>query len=303
MIFVLGVERSATTWITNILDHHPATEVFMEPLSQFIWGFEEWPGRFEHINDIEAKAEYFEQEFEKLKMHRQFLITLFSDSAWAWNADLSLVQRLAQKGLASPRIRNFLELNYHRKGQEVVVQKKPPLETVIKELRLNFNAALVAALDPEAMVLIPIREAASCIRSVREQMERGHLVELKKQLEHHYGEITLQTICRYWVESNTVLLEEVQKANIKFKVVSHTALLESPRGTVESLLQFLHLPIAPSVINFLTYSDQPGSGKHSTKRSRDELLKQMQDDREQIYPAVESELAAIKSHPILKKYI
>lgn len=303
MIFVLGIERSATTWVANILDYHPATDVFMEPLSQFITGLEQWPGRFERIRDMQAKARYFEQEFEKLRTHRQLFLTRFSDETWAWQADLILAQRLSKKGLASGGIRNFLELNYHRKGRNISIRKTPPLQTVIKELRLNFNSALVAAINPEAKVLIPLREAASCIRSIQQQLKQGHLVELSKQLEQQYGEITLQTICRYWVESYAVLLEDMQKLDIKFKVVSHTKLLESPRAMVKEFLQFLGLPINASMIDFLEYSDQSGSGKHSTKRSRDELLQQMQKDREEIYPAVEHELAPIKSHPILKNYI
>ena len=303
MIFVLGIERSATTWVANILDHHPATEVFMEPLSSFTSGFKKWPDRFTNLEEFESIASYFKEELKLVSKNKHLFYTRFSDSKQAWAIDLYLSDILVRKKLASNKIRDFLELNFHRKGQDFFVTKQPPLQTVIKELRLNFNAGLIGAIDVEAKILISIREAASCIRSILSQLEQGNLVELKKLLRQKYGSISPQTICRYWFESYSCLLKDVQKYDMEFEVVSHTELLESPRKTVEEFLQFLGLNITPSVINFLEYSDQAGAGKHSTKRSRDELIEQMQKDREMIYPNIGHELTAIKSHPILKNFV
>lgn len=303
MIFVLGIERSATTWVANILDHHPETDVYMEPLSGFISGFEQWPDRFTILADLPERAAYFREEFKSLKTNRRFLFTRLSDTPRAWQFDLKIAHLVTRKGLANKGIRNFLELNYHRKDRTIPVRKQPPLQTVIKELRLNFNAGLIATLDTQARVVIVIRDVASCARSILNQLEKGNLVELQKDLTSAYGDISPEQVARYWRESYSTLLTSLENGTIPYTMVSHTALLESPRQTVEEFLHFLGFDLSPVVIDFLAYSDKPGSGKHSTRRSRNDLLKQMQKDRDKIYPLITDELYEIELHPVLKNYI
>ena len=205
MIFILGIERSATTWVANIVDHHPATEVYIEPLSCFTSRFKKWPGRFVYLENFDNKSAYFKKQFALIAKNKHLFCTRFSNSREAWAIDLYLSDILVRKNMAGNRIKDFNELNFHRKDQRFFVKKEPPLHTVIKEVRLNFNAGLIAAIDAEAKVLIPIREMASCVRSILSQLEQGHLVELKKQLVQKYDTISPQTIARYWYDSDYYL--------------------------------------------------------------------------------------------------
>lgn len=303
MIFILGIERSATTWVASILDHHPKTDVYMEPLSDYTSRFVQWPDRFTALDDMQEKAEYFEKEFGLLKRHRRFLFSRLSDTSRAWQWDLNTAQFLSNKELATVAIRDFLELNYHHKNQNLKIKKEPPLQTVIKELRLNFNAALITKLGASAKVLVTIREMASCVRSILQQIEKGNLVELKCDLTKKYGDISPQKVCMYWRESYSTLIETLQKKQISYKIVSHTDLLESPDETVKDFLTFLEFDFTSDIGNFLAYSNQSGSGKHSTRRSRQSLLDKMQEHRDFIYPKVKDQLQKIELHPVLKKYI
>lgn len=303
MIFILGIERSATTWVANILDHHPQTDVFMEPLSAFNSRFREWPGRFEELENYGEKAAYFNEEFEILKKHRRFLLTRLSNSADAWNMDLEWAQFLVNKKLAPDSVNDFLELNFHRKGRGMTISKEPTLQTVIKELRLNFKAELLPHLHHHPKVLISIREMASTVRSILQQIKQGNLVELKKDLLNRYDGINPQSVCRYWIESYEALIESLQVCKIDHRIVSHTALLQRPAKTVDGMFNFLGLEAGSTAHHYLNQSNQSGEGKHSTLRSRDEVLEQMKRDGYTIYPKVDQQLKHIQNHPVLKNFV
>lgn len=303
MIFILGIERSATTWVANILDHHTRTDVYMEPLSQFNSRFNRWPNRFTQLKHFGQRATYFLEEFEILQEHRRFFLTQLSETSFAWQTDLKLVQFLVQKQIATNTTKDFLELNFHRKNRQISVSKQPPLNTVIKELRLNFNAALIPVLDEQAQVLVVIREPASTIRSILEQIEQGNLVELASDLNRYYGEISLQTICTYWYESYSTLIETLENESTSYRMVSHIDLLKDREEAVDQIFDYVGLPLTSEVKRYLQLSNQSGSGKHSTERSVDELLVQMENDRKAIYPRVKNEMKKIQHHPVLKKFV
>lgn len=303
MIFVLGIERSATTWVANILDHHPRLDVYMEPLSIATTRFKRWPQRFDNIENHEELARYFNEEFEELKRHRKFLLSRFSDSAKSWRTDLRWAQKIARKWPSAASATDFLQLNFHRKNRRFSVAKEEPLQTVIKEVRLNFNAGLVSELARKVQVIVVIREMASCVRSMLGQMNKGNLVELKSDLAQRYREINPESLCSYWLESYSALFEHLQDSDINFKIAGHSDLLYRPDAAVKDMLGFLNLKLHPTVNHYLSWSDQSGSGKHSTMRSRQQLMKQMRKDREQIYPRVEKKLEQISRHPVLKRFI
>lgn len=303
MIYILGTERSASTWVANILDHHPQMDVLMEPLSSYNSRFKNWPNRFARFENLDEKADEFKKEFEILLKHRRFILTRFSDSQFAWQTDLNLAHFLARKSLAPDFVMDFVELNFHRKNRSIAVKKRDPLNTVIKEVRLNFNAELISALDENPEVIVTIREMASSVHSMLTFIEDGSLTDLKKDLQAHYGSINPEILCRYWFESYSALLDALKKNNIPYEIVDHTELLRNSIAVSEHIFRFLNVPIQPEVYKYLKASDQRGSGKHSTERDSNKLLEQVVKDREKIHPLVEKEIMTIQNHPVLKKFV
>lgn len=302
MIYILGTERSASTWVANILDHHPQVDVYMEPLSSFNSRFKNWPNRFTRFDNPESKADEFKKEFEILRLHSRFLLTRLADSPNAWQTDLKWAQFLVLKKLAPNSVKDFTELNFHRKNRQISVKKQEPLQTAIKEVRLNFNASLISALNAKARVIVTIREMASCVYSMMQLIEQGHLTDLQKDFKEHYGEISPQTLCTYWLESYSVLLDSLENHQIPYEIVSHTSLLENSEAATEKIFHFLNLSMQSSVLRYLEISNQTGEGKHSMKRSSSELLEQIRRDRAYVYPLVEKEMKKIQTHPVLKKF-
>lgn len=304
MIFILGIERSATTWISSILDCHPRSEVLMEPLSGFNSRFLAWPSsRFSRIAEPEAKAAYFRREFKALRRHRHLLLTRFSNARFAWQFDLGLAELLVRKQRAPAPVNDFYELNFHRRGLPDAIAKEPPLQTVIKELRLNFNADLLPRIDDSARVVVAIREMASCVRSMQRQLQAGNLVDLQRDLQEEYGQVDLNVLADYWLRSYAALMQSLQAQDVPFTMVSHTELLHDARGRIGQLLAFLQWAPSPAVDRYIEASDRRGSGKHDTRRRRSEQLKQMEDDRAAIYPQIRAKAEEALRHPELKPHV
>ena len=52
-IFILGSERSGSTWLANIFDAHPGVEFYMEPFADYAGIFPEVPGRNIYIDEVD----------------------------------------------------------------------------------------------------------------------------------------------------------------------------------------------------------------------------------------------------------
>src|SRR5699024_7018333 len=250
MVFILGIERSATTWVANIVDCHPQAEVFMEPLSRYTSGFKAWPDRFVRIDDSERMATMFASEFEKLKKHKRFFFSRWFNQPWAWRVDFSLADA-ARKKIQVNRVEDFLELNFHRRSEVFFLPKEPTPDTVIKELRLNFNASIIRQLDKASTIIMVVRDMASNICSMQKQLDEGNLVELKQALFNRYGTIDYESLCNYWWESYRSLLHSLDQLGMNYLIIDHTDLLTDTKTTVEQLFQFMGCEVPQQALCYI----------------------------------------------------
>lgn len=303
-IFIVGIERSASTWVSNLIDSHPDTEVFMEPMSIFTTRFTQWPDRFKKIANPDERAKYFRRELQILKERKRWLLTQVSDQSIVWNIDLTLAEFLVRKKIASDLIIDFYELNFHRKNSyQYIPKSEMPRLDVVKSLRLNFNPDLILQIDPSAKLIITLRDMASNLRSILKQFERGHLSELRELLNERYGNVDEATVFDYWRESYNSLFHYVDNSSLPYFVFDHTKMLLNPNQVIKDLLDFIGLQKAESVINYLEASNRKGQGIHNTNRSHEELLQQTKLDRKHIYPLLEQKLNNCKLHPYLHKAV
>ncbi len=301
MIFILGIERSATTWVSNLIDAHPAARVYVEPVSAFTSHFNHWPNRFEEIDDLEAKAAYFKKEFEIIKQRKNWLLTRFLQSQRAWKADLGLAKFLIRKKLATDAVNDFYEINFHRKNLfEGKKQKKAKIEAV-KELRLNFNAAIIPYIDANARVIVVLREAAANIQSILKHINRDGLAELKQLLLEHYGEVNEVSVFKYWRDSYNRLLYQLERDGTPHLTVFHNDLISDSEATVKAVCDFIGLNNSAPVMEYFHQSNRKGKGLHNTNRNHGELLEQKRRARDKIYPEIKNLLAQSDFHPKFKK--
>lgn len=298
MIFIAGIERSASTWVSNILESHPDTEVFMEPLSIFTTRFEKWGSRFEVIEDLDEKAEYFRSEFSVLKNRKRWFLTEISEQTAAWNLDLTLAEFLVRKNIATDSVKDFYELNFHRKDS---YQWNPKSENnrvdVVKTLRLNFNPKLFEQIDPDSKLIITFRDMASNVQSILKQFKQNNLSELKAEIINEYGAADVESVFKYWCDSYNSLLKFTEDTSVPVFIFDHTHMLMNQETALMDLMNFTGFKPSKSVKEYMEASDRSGKGVHNTDRSHDTLLKQIKADREFIYPKIRTLLDSSDLHP------
>jgi hypothetical protein len=300
MLFILGIERAATTWVSNLLEAHPDTEVFVEPVSIYSAHFNEWPDRFEHITDLEEKAIYFLSEFCRVREHKRWLFTNWFDTKYAWKFDLWLSNFLVRKQIASEAATDFAAINFHRKTQLSVDKSNQPKLKVIKELRLNFNAQILFEIDPLARAVVVVRNPFANVQSIQKQFKKGNLAELKPLLLEHYGSVNEVSIYKYWRDSYNSLFESLEHSSISSLVISHTQLLRNPVEQIKTLGKFAGLSNFEIMLDYLSESNQEGQGLHNTNRSHRELLAQNQKAKDEILPSLKKEFRNTDFHPQLR---
>lgn len=304
MIFIAGIERSASTWVSNLLDSHPDTEVFMEPLSVFTTRFQEWPNRFEIFDDFEEKAFYFRSELSVLRGRKRWLFTGLSEQSLAWNIDLTLAEFFVRKNLASNHVKDFFELNFHRKDNfQWFPKSNSERVDVVKTLRMNFNPSLFERVDSSSKIIITVRDMASNVRSILKQMDQGNLSELRAVLAKKYGSIDVNTVFKYWRDSYNSLFSYADSGATKIFIFDHTEMLFNPDRVVRELMDFTGLGNLDSVQSYLEASNRSGQGIHNTNRSHSKLLNQIEQDKEYIYPRIDESLLSTDLHPQLEKRI
>lgn len=303
MIFILGIERSATTWLSNLIDAHPSTNVFVEPMSDFTARFKKWPDRFEQIEDLEQRANYFLSEMDIIRKHKKWLFTQWSQSKNAWQFDLWLSNYLVRKGIAGESARDFSEINFHRKGEAPITKDRVLTTEVIKELRLNFNARLIPHLGSGNKVLVSVRDFAANIQSIIKQIKQGNLSELHSLLLNYYGSVDEKTAYRYWLESYNTLIGDLEEADIPHIIANHNELLKNPEHTIEQLSDFIGLEHPQAILDYLRSTDTSGQGLHNTNRQHSKLLEQSRLAREEILPKLEGIFEIDELHPELRKIV
>lgn len=299
-LFILGIERSATTWASNILEAHPDTEVFMEPMSIYKTRFKEWPNRFEKIADANKMSRYFWEEMNILRNRKRWALTRLTEKSIAWNLDLTLAEFLVQKKMANDHVTDFYELNFHKKNSFGWYPKSENRVDVIKSLRLNFNADLIREIDPQAKVIVVIRDLASTILSIHSQLKRGKLSELRALMETKFGDTGLHSLCHYWQFSYNSLLSGLDDSETPYLVLKHPYMLKNLKKTVGKLMDFSGLEKSDSVYHYLEESNRAGIGLHSTDRDHASLLRQTKKAQNGLPNELKDKIKRADFHPVLK---
>lgn len=300
MLFILGIERSATTWVSNLMEAHPSTKVYVEPMSVLTARYKHWPNRFKKITDLNSKAGYFRDEFKLIREHKTWLLTSFSSSAFAWKFDLWFSNWLVRKQMASEAARDFSEVNFHRKAQLKVDKDDQAALEIIKELRLNFNAQIISQIDPNARVLVVVRNVFANIQSILSHIEKGNLIELKSLLLEKDGDITAKSIYAYWRDSYNQLLQKLDEVNTPYMLLDHTELIQNPKSTIREISNLAGLSDIEPILNYFWDSNTEGKGIHNTNRRHEDLLTQNRKAKEEILPQIEDVLVISELYPTLQ---
>jgi hypothetical protein len=271
LVFVLGTQRSGTTWLANIFDSHPDCLHFYEPFAPAYGIFPYFPGEFVYLeppatpvaarlrHDLPRLVERRSRLFDPVHAtRRQFQVEAFL------MGQLETWGRRAHLG-APPFAAQFNLLHLNRIGQHPVAYfpKSDHIRvTAIKEVRLYFKLPFLAATFPDARFVHVVRHPAGVVNSMLNFLKRGRLVEIREQINHFADTVGAQPrfapyrplldrirnaplpdkLAAYWRVANETLANDLAAAGDRGYPLVYERLASDPLVRVEELLRWCGLP-------------------------------------------------------------
>lgn len=285
-VFVLGCERSGSTWISNILDSHPDVEFFMEPFADYASIFPGFPERnlylscanydlmnlvkvqFEKLLGLKYSFCYKRGKFTSLQYIDRFLIGMCKQFAKKLCLRPSLI--IDQYELLNL---NMLKIPIRRKV------KKAATNTIeiTKELRLNFKVGVLSGIFPNAKYIVSIRHPGAQITSIIRLFQQGALGELRKSLLSFFeyirnskrfeGYMPLIQQCDWendmetklviwWLVNYETLIADLKTYGRDYYIVYHEDISEHPHKITSEVLDFCGLTFGKHVKNYIAFSSE-----------------------------------------------
>jgi Sulfotransferase family len=226
LLFILGTQRSGTTWLANIFDSHPDCLHFYEPFAPAYGIFPYFPDEFVYL-DPPAKpiATRLRSDLPRLVERRSRLFDpvhasrrQFQFEAWLMGGIETWGRRARVGAPAFASQFNLLHLN--RIGQQPVAyfSKSDHIHlTAIKEVRLYFKLPFLAATFPDARFIHVVRHPAAVVNSMTNFLKRGRLVEIRDHIDDFADTVGAQP--RF--EAYRPLLDRIRRGTLPEKLAAY----------------------------------------------------------------------------------
>lgn len=289
-LFLLGCERSGSTWLSNIFDSHPDVFMAMEPFAPFAQAFPGFPDRntymgpdCAHDPGREELRRVVEAGYTKLADWKYPLLYGLGRRPILREIDRQLVNGYeraawflrARPGLMTQR---YQALNLSRKAIPSAqdFRKSGDVRAVVtKELRLNFKTRMLSDLFPESRYVIAVRSPAAQITSIARFFDEGGLHELRLALMtladsvsnsivlSRYSDVVraaaaagdrVSRLAAWWAVNYDNVIRDLRASGAPYLVVRHEDLSERPLEVVENMFEFAGLEVTPAVTAYVAQS-------------------------------------------------
>ncbi|NIM12122.1 MAG: hypothetical protein GTO45_08425 [Candidatus Aminicenantes bacterium] len=338
-VFVLGCERSGTTWLSNIFDSHPDVEFFMEPFADYAAIFEKIPGRNiysdhpgeELTNEVKngynklysLKYPLFYKSGRPLYLKKldKFIIESYQRIKRRFKSPVSL--KIQRYDLLHLNTRNIPPDRQSRKSAN-------PSFTVTKELRLNFKIGLISGAFPGAGILVCIRHPGAQAASIMKLFSRGSLGELHRSLLtfmddikncprfEKYRDLINHSdwendpeikLVLWWLINYDVMLEDLYRFQCTFRLVSHEEISEDPDKVVNRVFDFIGLDFVGEVRSYLDLSSKSNGDIQSNVDTRRDSANYYKKMIKAVNPVLNDKIRQVILHysetlnPLLRSYL
>ena len=282
--FILGVERSGSTWLANLFDSHPATSVFLEPFAQTAHLFHGFPDRLTYLNRAgTVLRRQLRERLAELPYYKNFGLERRNAPEWLkrlnWSTQSAVGKFLEWLGTSTVGpSRAYRELNFNRAANPEVIgfeKLSPQTHFVIKEVRLNFKVGMLHQLVPDAQFVVIVRNPLSQVESILRQFQQDTLVFLRQFLTGFIEAIEGQErfsrfieafrllednlfsrALAYWFVNYAILLEDLKRTDASFCLVRHESLCDAPEARIQELFSWTDLCWAAQCGEYLRHSTQ-----------------------------------------------
>ncbi|UCH98477.1 MAG: sulfotransferase [Candidatus Aminicenantes bacterium] len=285
-VFILGCERSGTTWLANIFDAHPDVELLMEPFADFIFIFPGLPTRNIYLSHPQDRhIQSVKKGYQRLPRLKYPFFYKSGRPLYLkkWDGFLfSQCKRVLRKFHLEMPLKLLRYYLLHLNTLTIPISQQSgknrhPGAQVTKELRLNFKIGLISRVFSDALYLIILRHPGAQISSIRRLFRKDSLSELNQSLQTFFKDIAGmsrfekygQLIDRFdgpgcgdediqlilwWLINYEVLLEDLDHHGCKFQLVFHEEISEKPPDAVCRVFDFVGLEVVDQVQTYLERS-------------------------------------------------
>lgn len=282
IVFLLGTQRSGTTWLANIFDASPHTLLFMEPFAPAYSLFPQFPEPSLFMKQSSPALDKFlrQEALDRLLKYKSLFFPCSVTASTWFRVDMFLSRLISKFGIFVPqflfdRTRKFNLLNLNRTDRNYPVFHKEALPStwVIKELRLAGKIPVLRSAYPQARFVVIIRHPAATVHSIMSWFQRHRLGELRQVLDTYLERIEVQIVA----EPYRLLIERCRAGDLVHKVALywrisyetlHNALKDDPLApfivyeklaarpleTAEMLFSQLDIPWSNSVADYINHS-------------------------------------------------
>ena len=335
-LFILGVERSGSTWLANIFDSSEDTLFFMEPFAAFNKVFDGFPGRLLHTAQADPFLKEVVQEgVQKLYACKYPLFDYHGAASWEKRLTYAALQAhacLARRLRMPPPVAytRYRQINLNRLENPALPQQKAEAfeKVVIKEVRLNLKIKLITEVFPGSKFIVIIRNPLSQVHSMLKLIGRGSLHQLRRSLYafndyarsnerfdkyREAGAFTgdkslLERAVTYWFVNYNTLIEDLEAKGADYRVARHEELSEEPVTRARKLFGFAGLKFGEATERYIQRSTagakEVASPVDTTRSSSTYYARALENARESL-PASFFELAGKLwevSHPVVRRY-
>ncbi len=264
-VFILGAERSGSTWLSNIFNSHPDVVFFMEPFADYASIFPGFPSRNLYVSKGNKEllslvttrySDLHRLKYSFLGQNRNTILFKYLERLILRNYEvfskltgLGLPLRIVQR-----RLINLNELEFPVKEQSI--KNRSRTHCVVKDLRLNFKINLLSDAFPGAYYLVSIRHPGAQITSIKNAIDRGGLGELGRSLmtffihvrgcerfskywaliDRYFDEYDIDTkLILWWLINYEIVIEDLKLTEQNFSLVYLEELSNNPHDYVSRL--------------------------------------------------------------------
>lgn len=222
-LFLIGNQRSGTSWIANVINRSEEIILFYEPFEKGLGVFDAFPEEPIYIPSpsktlvASLTSQYSrmisrEQRYYFQNRHSRFLMGKLVDT----------IHKLNRNGISYKNglIKQLRVLNqwHGSKVSEHLVQKGQVLRPFVKETRLHLKLAVLRRAFPNSQICILLRHPYPVIVSTLKWFQKGHLGELRNKL-HYFSDIYKSQA--FLNQSQRELITLALHGGIKDKLLAH----------------------------------------------------------------------------------
>ena len=333
--FILGCERSGSTWLSNICDSHPATEFFMEPFADYANIFPGFPHRNLYVSgESKALTELIREGYVSLiKLKYPFLHTRDGPKIWKTVDTLlvSAVSKITVSKLFRPSTKleqyHLLHLNQAADRRHLERGKNEDIDIFItKELRLNFKLKLINEAFPGAKYIVITRNPRAQLSSILNLFEKGNLGELQRSLisfkeyviltsrfaryhhvlRHLQESDLIEMLVLWWIINYETVIQDCKDLNTEYLIVEHEKLSQSPINVVADILKLFDLDMPRNVKDYIaistTHSRVIMSAVDTVRDSQSYYKNAIQNAREEVIDRIQETAMKLEIIPEIGHY-